>query len=96
MESHGFYSVNTRDPPTGWFHALLLYHGAGRGITLYHDGNHVQTDTDRHAKDYGTGSGHVVVGYRVYGVTPEYGSVSLDELRMYNRQLSLKEIQTMY
>ena len=65
----------------------MVYHGAGQGISVYHDGSKIGTDRDKASKSTVAGSGRVD---RING------STYVDEIKMYNRQLSESEIQNMY
>ena len=80
--------------PSGWVHSVMVYHGVGQGITVYHDGRKIATDTSK--KFLGSkpkGNGQVLIGKREAG---DYTNVNVDELKFYNRQLSQKEIGNMY
>ena len=76
----------------------MVYHGTGSGITVYQDGIRVVRST---AKQGGgsmpSGDGHVFIGRRNLGSQGvRYASTYVDELKMYNRQLSEAEICKMY
>ena len=76
-----------------WVHGVMIYHGEGLGITAYQDGSLIQTQASKVVVD-GTkprGNGNTIIGKR-----ERYVSMFLDEVKMYNRQLSLEEIQKMY
>ena len=81
-QPNGNYVVETAKP-TGWVHAVLAYQ----------DGIKVGTDTSRNPFSRLSGNGEVVIGRR-FGAL--YASAFVDEIKMYNRQLSQKEIATMY
>ena len=72
----------------------MVYHGVGQGITVYHDGTEVGTDIEK--AFFGPkpmGNGQTLIGKRGSG---SYTSVSVDEIKFYNRQLSQEEIGNMY
>ena len=71
----------------------MVYHGVAQGITAYHDGTEVGTDTEKYAGPKPNGNGQVLIGKR-YG--DPHTSVSVDEIKFYNRQLSEQEIGNMY
>ena len=75
----------------------MVYHGAGQGLTAYQDGIEVGTDT---VKTYfgskRNGDGDVVIGRWLLPASSRYASVYVDELKMYNMQLSEEEICKMY
>ena len=71
----------------------MVYHGVGVGITMYHDGSNIGTETTMTGDSKPRGNGQVFVGKR-FG--DRYTSVSVDEIKFYNRQLLAKEIRDMY
>ena len=72
----------------------MVYHGVGQGITVYHDGTEVGTDTEKALlPPKPMGNGQVLIGQRQGN---RYLSVSVDEIKLYNRQLSQEEIGNMY
>ena len=74
----------------------MVYHGYEQGITVYHDGSKIGTDTDKTSFTTSAGNGRVEVGRRVLPSGTYYASTYVDEIKMYNRQLSESEIQNMY
>ena len=83
--------------PTGWVHAVLIYHGEVEGTTLYHDKAKVGSQTSLlFAQPMNEGTGIVFIGRRIDWSRSVYSSVYVDELKMYNRQLSQEEITDMY
>ena len=85
------------DVTTGWVHGVMVYHGVEQGITVYQDGRKIGTGTDkRHAGAKPRGNGQVGVGLRNHGYRDRYASVSVDEIKFYNQQLTEKEISDMY
>ena len=81
---------------SGWVHGVMVYHGVGAGITVYQDGSQIGTDTSKVVSYKPTGNGDVVIGKRNGGQENRYTSASVDEIRLYNRQLTQKEITNMY
>ena len=74
----------------------MVYHGVEQGITAYMDGILVGTDTSRNPFDRPSGNGEVVIGRRVGWFETFYASAFVDEIKMYNRQLSQEKIANMY
>ena len=72
----------------------MVYHGVGQGITGYVDGREIGTDTEitlgGSTKERGTGQ--VVIGRRILQSGTKYVSTFVDEIKLYNRQLSEEEI----
>ena len=76
----------------------LVYHGPnnGQGITVYQDGTQVEHDDTRYNQLYTRGSGSMVIGRKYTFKDDHYTSVAVDELTMWNRQLSVQEIQDIF
>ena len=74
----------------------MVYHGVGVGITVYQDGREIGTDTEKVVLSKPAGNGQVVIGRRNNGAMHHYASVSVDEIKFYNRQLTQQEISNMY
>ena len=91
-EADGYYLVST-STLNQWVHGVMVYHGEGLGITVYQDGRLIQNQPSKVTVDgtKPTGNGNTIVGKR-----ERYVSMLLDEVKMYNRQLSQGEIQNMY
>ena len=76
----------------------MVYHGTGSGITVYQDGIRVGTSTVKVSTgSKPSGNGHVFIGRRDLGkLGARYASTYVDEIKMYNDQLSEEEICKMY
>ena len=74
----------------------MVYHGYEQGITVYHDGIKIGTDTVKASSSTIAGNGRVEIGRRVLTSSTYYASTYVDEIKMYNRQLTENEIQNMY
>ena len=74
----------------------MVYHGYEQGISVYHEGSKIGTDTDKTSQNTIGGNGRVVIGRRILTGGTFYASAYVDEIKMYNRQLSESEIQNMY
>ena len=72
----------------------MVYHGAGTGITANQDGMNIGTTTAKTSlSSKPRGDGRVEIGRRVQAGGPFYASTYVDEVKMYNRQLSESKIQ---
>ena len=91
-QTNGAYVVGTTKP-TGWVHSVMVYHGVEQGITAYQDGSLIVSDTSRVPASRISGNGEMVIGRRI---GTKYASAYVDEIKMYNRQLSQDEIANMY
>ena len=74
----------------------MVYHGVGVGITVYYDGRVIGTDTEKEGLSKPAGNGQVVIGKRYSGKGDEHATVSIDEIKFYNKALSPEEIGNMY
>ena len=68
----------------------------GQGITVYTDGALQGSDTSKHTHSLQPGDGRVVIGRRYTDRDWDYASVEVDELTLWNRTLTLQEIQAVY
>ena len=91
MAISGFKQLNTV-----WTHGVSVYHGNGQGITAYHDGSKIGSATAKTSGNSIGGNGMVLIGRRYLTSDTHYVSTYVDEIKMYNRQLSESEIQNMY
>ena len=93
-ETDGFYLMHA-DTFSKWVHAVVVYHGVEQGMTVYFDGNKLATVTAKVRVPTATGNGTVFIGKDHY-LEARYATASVDEIKMYNRQLSQEEISNMY
>ena len=63
----------------------MVYHGSHQDITAYQDGNKIGTHTD---KTVVAGTKPTANGQSIIGKREKYISMYVDEIKMYNRQLS--------
>ena len=71
----------------------MVYHGTRSGITVYQDGSEVGTSTGKvSGGSMPSGDGNVFIGKRITPGGTFYASVYVDEVKMYNKQLSEDEI----
>ena len=68
----------------------------GQGITVYIDGALQGSDTSKATRSRQPGDGRVVIGRRRTNIDQKYESVMVDELTLWNRTLTLQEIQAVY
>ena len=71
---------------------MMVYHGVGQGITVNYNGIEGGSDTSRVSASRVLGNGDLFIGRRLDQSGPLYASVYVDELKLYNRQLSEDEI----
>ena len=91
-----------------WHHIVLVLKANNAEFTAYHDGEATVTQILNRDKGHNTGSGNVIVGSKapvhrplVDGVTPTgdpyaYGSVTFDELVMWNQVLSGNQVNQIF
>ena len=91
----GYYVVDASVSQT-WVHIVMVYHGLNQGMTVYHDSTHIGTTSQILGVGHQRGDGGLVVGKRDKGTGDLYSSVSVDEIKLYNRQLTQEEICGMY
>ena len=94
-ESDGHYIVYS-GTTTGWVHSVMVYHGVGQGITVYQYGSQIGKDTSKNPEFKPRGNGQVLIGKRNGGGGNRYTSASVDDIKLYNRQLTQQEISNMY
>ena len=93
--SDGYFHYNNGPLPTNWYHLAMIFHGSneGQGFSVYHDGSSIKHDSNKSDKNYTESSGTVIIGKRFTDRDGDYGSVMVDELTFWDRQLLLEEIQ---
>ncbi|NJL34750.1 MAG: hypothetical protein HC893_13985, partial [Chloroflexaceae bacterium] len=80
-------------PDTNWHHWLCTYDTATRALTLYRDGVAVATRTT--AGNY-TGSGDLLIGRYLAGITGFNFQGRLDQINVFGRALTTEEAQALY
>ena len=78
-----------------WFHAVVIYQGPQDVFTVYHDTTQVGTSTN-YGRGASKGTGQMLIGAMAIEGAPKYSSVAVDEVKMWNRQISEDEINNMY
>ena len=86
------------EKPDGWFHLVLNYIGPadGQGFNIYTDGALLGNGTNKVTLSYTPGDGRLVIGRLFTDRDDAYVSVEVDELTVWNRTLTLQEIQAIY
>ena len=69
--------------PTGWFHLTVVYHGDGKNVDVYYDGERKVTVSPSGAIEP-SGSGRIVIGRRFIDAFSGYATVEIDELTLWN------------
>ena len=93
--SDGYFHYNNVLSPTDWYHLALVFHDPnhGQGISIYHDGILIKNDATKALRDRDESHGTVVIGKLNTNTDQDYGSVMVDELAFWDRQLLPEEIQ---
>ena len=75
----------------------MILHGPneGQGFSVYHDGSLVKRDSTKAQKNHTESSGTVIVRKRFTDRDEEYGSMMVDELMLWDRELLPEEIQAL-
>ena len=96
MVPNGFFSVDVA-PVTGWFHLAVVYLGPndGQGLIVYVNRTKVKKCAQRSNRGTSPGNGQLVIGNKLIG-SDDYSSVAVDELTLWNRELSDQEIEDLY
>ena len=90
--STGYYAQDSIRISPGWFHLALVFYVPEHGFTLYRDEDS-WTATILANKSFISNSSGVVILDRLYEDRDRnYGSLSIDELTFWNRQLSKAEV----
>ena len=91
--NYGFFYV-TFNPIFGWFHLVVVCLGPnnGQGLVVYVNGTEVDRDVLRSASLFQPGNGQLVIGKG----NDLHSSVAVDELTLWNRELSDQEITDLY
>ena len=92
--SDGYFHYAPSEPPSGWYHMVLVFHGPseGQGISVYHDGVLVKNDPTKIVTNYSENSGIVIIGKLQTDSNEDFGSIMVDELMFWDRQLLAEEI----
>ena len=93
--SDGYFHYTHGSIATHWFHLAMIFHGPndGQGMSIYHDGSLFRHDSSKMSRNFTESSGNVIIGKRYADRDGDYGSVMVDELTFWDRQLLLEEIQ---
>ena len=93
--NYGFFSVSF-NPIFGWFHLVVVYLGPnnGQGLVVYVNGTEVGRTAVMSTTLLQPGNGQLVIG-KGYG-NDYYSSVVVDELTLWNRELSDQEIMDLH
>ena len=89
----GYFHRNGFVIPNSWFHVTWVFHGPSEGFTVHHaDREYSGTDSIPYAFRHNS-SGTVAIGRRLTMSNSDYGSLTVDELMFWNRELSKEEAQ---
>ena len=92
-----YYRLDYSANKSAWIHVVLVYRGPenGQGISIYHNGELQGNDASRsNASNQAAPSGVLKIGKLFENPTSaRYAKLIMDELLIWNKQLSLTEIQ---
>ena len=73
----------------------MIFHGPnnGQGLSVYLDGSLYRHDSSKMPRNFTRSSGTVIIGKCCTDRDEDYGSVTVDELTFWDRQLLAAEIQ---
>ena len=83
--------------PVGWFHLGLVFHGSqqGQGFTLHVHQQSTRRSGTLNSKEYQNTTGTVIIGRRFHERDQNYGSITMDELTLWNRKLSQQDVEAL-
>ena len=92
----GYFHYTHDSVPADWYHLALVYHGPndGLGMSIYHDSILVKRNASKTSKNHTESSGTVIIGKLHTDREGDYGSVMVDELTFWDRELLQEEIQS--
>ena len=87
--SDGLFTYVENNYSTDWFHLAMVLHDASQsqGISIYHDGVLVKIDITKQLVNSVEAPGILVIGKSKTDGNEDYGSVAVDELMLWDRQL---------
>ena len=93
----GFFRARL-DPITGWFHLVVVYLGPnnGQGLVVYINGTQERRKTTKHDDSRQPSNGQLVIGKKTTNGDYFYSSVAVDELTLWNRQLTAQEVEDLH
>jgi PKD repeat protein len=89
------YETNASVVLGQWDFYAVTYSKSTQTVSIYKNGNLVQSQSNSGTQFENTGSGNIYIGYSPVG-TDEYSDGDIDELRLYNRALTAQEINALY
>ena len=98
--SDGSFQGTTSSQPSGWTLVTIVLHGtySSGGFTVYHNMARAARVTNKRSGSYSSGGGNMVIGRRFVnqGSTSEYSSITVDELMIWDRELTSQERSSLY
>ena len=84
-----------------WYHAAVVMspwdeNTGSSGITVYSDGVQRGTDTSLTSRSYDPVPGNVVIGRRAVGSDTLYSSLIIDEVTIFDKEISGEDITKIY
>ena len=75
---------------------MFIFHGSELGFTLYVDGGMVANVTSKDStKSFPPGTGRMIIGKLQAHKDQDYASVEVDDIIMWNRAITLSELQAL-
>ena len=81
--------------PTNWSHITLVYYGCCEKIIVYQNGTQIGV-TFKVSGYYTPTSGKLVIGRLLTDIDHYYGTVMVDDLKIWNSPLTEEAIQEVY
>ena len=90
--------VDTVGTIPGWFHLVVVYLGPnnGQGLVVYVNGTREGRDKTMYGGANQPGNGELIIGRKYTDWDDKYASVAVDEMTLWNRELSAQEIENLY
>ena len=88
----GSFTIERNYQPGNWTHVVFTFLGPDNGVKLFLDGALVQMQFDKVTETKSPGDGRLVIGRHLASWNQNYGSVDLDELLLFNANLTEDEV----
>ena len=96
MSTNYSLHVTFADRPSGWFHIVMVLHGAGDELVAYQDKVATRSTEKQLKSNHQLYSGKTVIGRTYVDDDSNYTSLILDELTFWNRPLTQEEVDQLY
>ena len=82
--------------PANWFHTTVVVHGSDVSASVYMNGSPAETSTTEYNGTYNPGYSEIGIGKLYLNDDRFHSTVEVDELIIWNRSLTEKEVYTVY